>query len=47
VLEGAIPAALLALAVDGVFALVARLIVPRGLRAGQGAGRSRGDSAPR
>jgi osmoprotectant transport system permease protein len=33
VLEGAIPAALLALVIDGVFAIVERALVPRGLRA--------------
>jgi osmoprotectant transport system permease protein len=32
ILEGAIPAALLALVVEGLFALAARLLVPRGLR---------------
>ena len=32
VLQGAVPAALLALAVDGAFALAGRAIVPRGLR---------------
>ena len=32
ILEGAIPAALLALVVDGVFALLGRTIIPKGLR---------------
>lgn len=32
ILEGAIPAALLALAVDGFFALLERVVVPKGLR---------------
>jgi osmoprotectant transport system permease protein len=32
ILEGAVPAALLALAVDGVFALLERVLVPKGLR---------------
>jgi osmoprotectant transport system permease protein len=32
ILEGAIPAALLALAVDGLFAILERLLVPKGLR---------------
>jgi osmoprotectant transport system permease protein len=32
ILEGAIPAALLALAVDGFFALMERFLVPQGLR---------------
>src|SRR5262249_56819317 len=32
ILEGAIPAALLALAVQGAFALLERAVVPRGLR---------------
>ena len=32
ILEGAIPAALLALAVDGLFALSERVLVPKGLR---------------
>ena len=32
ILEGAIPAALLALAVDGLFALLERVLVPKGLR---------------
>ncbi len=32
VAEGAVPAALLALAIDGAFVLLARLVVPRGLR---------------
>jgi osmoprotectant transport system permease protein len=36
VLEGAVPAALLALAVDGAFALLERLVVPRGLRLSRG-----------
>jgi osmoprotectant transport system permease protein len=34
ILEGAVPAALLALAVQGLFAWVERFVVPRGLRAG-------------
>jgi osmoprotectant transport system permease protein len=34
ILEGAIPAALLALAVDGSFALLGRVLVPKGLRMG-------------
>lgn len=34
ILEGAVPAALLALAVQGLFDLVERVIVPRGLRGG-------------
>jgi len=33
ILQGAVPASLLALAVQGVFGLVERLVVPRGLRA--------------
>ena len=36
ILEGAVPAALLALAVEGAFALLERAIVPRGLRAEAG-----------
>jgi osmoprotectant transport system permease protein len=32
ILEGAIPAALLALAAEGVFALLERVVIPRGLR---------------
>jgi osmoprotectant transport system permease protein len=32
ILEGAIPAALLALAVDGLFAALERVLVPKGLR---------------
>ena len=32
ILEGAIPASLLALAVQGLFELVERVLVPRGLR---------------
>jgi osmoprotectant transport system permease protein len=32
ILEGAIPAALLAIAVDGLFAVLARRLVPKGLR---------------
>jgi osmoprotectant transport system permease protein len=32
ILEGAIPAALLALAIQGLFVGVDRLVVPRGLR---------------
>ncbi|HEX4589268.1 MAG TPA: glycine betaine ABC transporter substrate-binding protein, partial [Gemmataceae bacterium] len=32
ILEGAIPAALLALAVDGLFAILERMLVPKGLR---------------
>jgi osmoprotectant transport system permease protein len=32
ILEGAIPAALLALAVDGLFAILERVLVPKGLR---------------
>jgi ABC-type proline/glycine betaine transport system permease subunit len=32
VLEGAVPAALLALAVDGAFALASQALVPAGLR---------------
>jgi osmoprotectant transport system permease protein len=32
ILEGAIPAAVLALAVQGVFELAERAVVPRGLR---------------
>ncbi len=32
ILEGAVPAALLALAVQGIFSLLGRLVVPRGLR---------------
>jgi osmoprotectant transport system permease protein len=32
ILEGALPAALLALAVDGLFALLERMLVPKGLR---------------
>jgi len=35
ILEGAIPAALLALAVEGVFDLAERVLVPRGLRPGR------------
>ena len=34
ILEGAIPAALLALAVDGLFAVLERFVVPKGLRLG-------------
>jgi osmoprotectant transport system permease protein len=34
ILEGAIPAAILALAVDGIFALGERVLVPKGLRLG-------------
>ena len=34
ILEGAVPAALLALAAQGLFDLVERLVVPRGLRPG-------------
>lgn len=36
ILEGAVPAALLALAVSAVFELIERLVVPRGLRVSQG-----------
>lgn len=36
ILEGAIPAALLALLVEGVFAVLDRTIIPRGLRLGDG-----------
>jgi osmoprotectant transport system permease protein len=36
VLQGALPAAALAILVDTGFALLARVIVPRGLRAGTG-----------
>jgi osmoprotectant transport system permease protein len=32
ILQGAIPASLLALAVQGIFEIVERLVVPRGLR---------------
>jgi osmoprotectant transport system permease protein len=32
ILEGAVPASLLALLVQGLFELVERLVVPRGLR---------------
>src|SRR5205823_5746088 len=35
ILEGAVPAALLALAVDGLFAGLERILVPKGLRLGQ------------
>jgi osmoprotectant transport system permease protein len=35
ILEGAIPAALLALAVDGLFAALERVVVPKGLRLAQ------------
>jgi osmoprotectant transport system permease protein len=41
VAQGAVPAALLALAIDGAFVLLARLLVPRGLRLST---RSRGGS---
>jgi osmoprotectant transport system permease protein len=41
VAQGAVPAALLALAIDGAFVLLARLVVPRGLRVST---RSRGGS---
>jgi len=41
VAKGAVPAALLALAIDGAFVLLARLVVPRGLRVST---RSRGGS---
>ncbi|MFL5347885.1 MAG: ABC transporter permease, partial [Hyalangium sp.] len=36
ILEGAVPAALLALVVSAVFELIERLVVPRGLRVSQG-----------
>lgn len=36
ILEGAVPAALLALAVQGAFDLAERVVVPRGLRVGRG-----------
>jgi osmoprotectant transport system permease protein len=35
-LEGAVPAALLALAVQGAFAALGRIVIPRGLRLGRG-----------
>jgi osmoprotectant transport system permease protein len=38
ILEGAVPAALLALAVSALFELIERLVVPRGLRVSQGQG---------
>lgn len=38
ILEGAVPAALLALAVSALFELIGRLVVPRGLRVSQGQG---------
>jgi osmoprotectant transport system permease protein len=36
ILEGAIPAALLALAVEGCFGLLERVVVPKGLRPARG-----------
>jgi osmoprotectant transport system permease protein len=42
VLQGAIPAALLALGVDGAFAIVERFVVPRGLRISRETDRARG-----
>lgn len=46
ILEGAVPAALLALAVQGLFDLSERLLVPRGLRLGEARGRHRGGRRP-
>jgi osmoprotectant transport system permease protein len=40
ILEGAIPAALLALAAEGLFALLERVVIPRGLRLPVGGGES-------
>jgi osmoprotectant transport system permease protein len=37
ILEGAVPAALLALAVQGVFSVLDRILVPEGLRISSGA----------
>jgi osmoprotectant transport system permease protein len=40
ILQGAIPAAILALLVQGMFDMIERLVVPRGLRSGRPGGRS-------